>query len=200
MVKQFIKKRLQIGQRNVLDDWKRLKEDGICSFAVLLFGISISTILTFACFYGVLIIVTENKNVLSTTESIGLALLAAALAGILLLLVKPRSDRENGHPGRNVSKTRTQTARLLGYSLIVAAMAFALFGLLTPFLSVISHEQRFFPYTSFGDFSEFVTKWVTFISFMIGTVALVIPLTLGPFLFLADFLSQRQERRKLRKK
>jgi hypothetical protein len=200
MGRRFIKNRLQIGQRDISGEWKKLKEYGICSYVVLLFGISISAILIWACFYGVWDILTKVNNILSATESVGLSLLAAALGGILLLLVKPRSYAENERPEQNVSRTRTQTAGLLGYSLIAAAMAFALFALLTPFLNVISNKQRFFPHTWFGDFSEFITKWVTFISFMIGTVTLVMPLTFGPFLFLADFLSKRQEMRKLRKR
>ena len=116
----------------------------------------------------------------------------------MLLVMKPRPDSENGLSGQ-ISQMRRQTSGRFGYSLIVAAMAFALFGLLAPFLSITSNGQRFFPNTPFGDFSEFITKWVALISFITGTVTLVIPLTFGPFVFLADFLSQRRKTRKLKK-
>lgn len=155
-----------------------------------------TTVLTLATFYGAWVLVTENRDTLSPSESIGLAILSAALAGVLFLVVRPRARKNDAQAERTVKKKRPQTAELLGCSFIAAAMAFALFGLLTPFLTAVSSGQRFFPYTGFGDFSEWVTRFIAGISFMVGTVTLAMPLTFGPFLFAADLLRQRQKKRK----
>lgn len=183
---RFVKDRLQIAQRNITADWRNLKAYGIAPAIVLLLGSWLSPAISLAAFYGAQTIVIGNNKAPSVTESFGLALLSTALAGVILLLVKPRSAY--GQSRRDVSNRRFTTAELLGYSFIMAAMAFALFGLLSPFLSVVSEGQRFFPHNTVGDFSEMFTRWIAGISLITGTVSLVMPLSFGPFLFVADLL------------
>jgi len=192
MAKQFVRDRLQNAQRNIAQDWKKLKEFGFVATAILFLGILVTTSVSIAAFFGALTIVIGTNPPPSATESIGLALLSAALAAVVLLLVKPKRGLADEKPGGNAASRRPQTAEVLGNSFIVAAMAFALFGLLCPFLGAASQGQRFFTQTAFGNFNEVLVKWVALISLMLGTVTLVMPLSLGPFLFLSDKLRRKK--------
>lgn len=194
MVRQFVRDRLQNAKRNIAVDWMSLKEIGFVAAAILVLGLFVSASVSLAAFYGVLTIVMGENPTPSATESIGLALLSAALAAVVLLLVKPRRDLADERRGGNAVSRRPQTAEVLGYSFILAAMTFALFGLLCPFLGAVSQEHGFFPHTVFGDISEVVVKWAVFISLMIGAVSLAMPLSFGPFLFLSDMLRRKKSR------
>jgi len=176
-------------------DWRKLKEFGFAPTAVLLLGTMVVATISLPAIVGAWTIVMGENPTPSATESIGLALLSTALAAVILLLVRPRPGSANSKPSGDTASRRTQTAEILGHSFIVAAMAFALFGLLCPFLGAVSQGQRFFPHTALGDFSEVSVKWVALASLMIGTTALVIPLSLGPFLFIIDMLRKKKDSR-----
>ena len=90
MARQFLRNRLHIAQQNIAHDWKNLKELGFAPAAVLLLGTAVTASVSLAAFYGALTIVMGKNPTPSATESIGLALLSAALAAVILLLVKPR--------------------------------------------------------------------------------------------------------------
>lgn len=192
MVRQFFKNRLEIARQNIVFHWTKLKKLGFASAAILLLGTLVSMGVSLAAIYGTWTILMEENPAPSATESIGLALLSAALAAVILLLVKQRSRSADSEPNEDTTIQRSQTAEILGKSFIVAAMAFALFGLLCPFLGVVSQGQRFFPRTVFGDFSEVCVKWVAFTSLMIGTVTLAMPLSFAPFLFVSDILRKKK--------
>ena len=179
----------------MVSDWTKLKEFDFVSATILLLGTLVSTGVSFAAIYGTWTIIVGENPVPSATESIGLALLSAALAAVILLLVKQRPPSADSKPNEDNTIQRSQTAEMLGKSFIVAAMAFALFGLLCPFLGAVSQGGRFFPDTTFGDFSEVCVKWVALISLMIGTVTLAMPLSFGPFLFVSDILRKKRRDR-----
>ena len=195
MVRHFIKNRLKIARSNMVSDWTKLKEFDFVSATILLLGTLVSTGVSFAAIYGTWTIIVGENPVPSATESIWLALLSAALAAVILLLVKQRPPSADSKPNEDNTIQRSQTAEMLGKSFIVAAMAFALFGLLCPFLGAVSQGGRFFPDTTFGDFSEVCVKWVALISLMIGTVTLAMPLSFGPFLFVSDILRKKRRDR-----
>jgi len=192
MIKQFFRDRLQIAHRNIEFDWRKLKEFGITPTVILLLGTIVSIAVSLAAIYGTFTIVTGDNPIPSATESTGLALLSAALAAVILLLVKSQPKSTGDKQSGDVTSRRSQTAELIGNSFIIAAMAFALFGLLCPFLGAVSQGQRFFPYTTFGDFSEMCVKCVAFASLMIGTVTLVMPLSFGPFLLISDMMRKKK--------
>jgi len=155
----------------------------------------VSAGVSLAAIYGTWTIIMEENPVPSATESIGLALLSAALAAVILLLVKQRPPSPDSKPVEDNTIQRPHPAEVLGKSFIVAAMAFAPFGLLCPFLGAVSQGGRFFPDTTFGDFSEVLVKWVALISLMVGTVTLAMPLSFGPFLFVSDILRKKKRDR-----
>lgn len=203
MARQFIKDRVEIGRYNVQQQKNWFKTFGIIPFLVLMIGSWVSAIISLVIFIDTLSIITNFQNNINTntpknisfssTESVSLALLAAALAVVMFLLVKPRikSNKKNTTQGIPIIKSQP-TAKITGISFIVSAMALALFSLLIPFLNAVSGGGKFFPNDSIGNFCDLMTKWVSFISLMIGTTCLAMPLSFGPFLFAVDWLRKRE--------
>ena len=172
--------------------WKGLKELGPVSVFFIMLGITVTAIVAFPALFGVLAIIMGDNLYPSPIESIGLALLSAALAGVIFLLIKPGVASTNVNSSEDVVRQGRPASEITGGFFIAAALAFALFAVLCPFLGVVSEGQRFFQHTAIGDFYEAVVTWVSLLSLMIGTSAFVVSLILGPFLFASDRLRKKK--------
>jgi hypothetical protein len=192
MNKKFFKERLEIGQHNIRLEWKWLKEFGFVPAFLILLGAVVCAIVSIPAIYGVFTIVMGSASPPSPIESMGLALLSTALAGVVFLLVKPWLGSTSGNSSESVARQTRSSAEIMGVFFIVAAIAFALFAMLCPFLGAASEGQRFFPHTAFGDFCEVFVKWTSLLSLLVGTSAFVVSLTLGPFLFASDMLRRKK--------
>ena len=112
---------------------------------------------------------------------------------MVFLLVKPRIGSSNGNSSEGVAGKGRSASEIMGVFFIVAAIAFALFAVLCPFLGAALEGQTFYPHTAAGDFFEAIVKWVSLISLLVGTCAFVVSLVLGPFLFASDMLRRKKQ-------
>lgn len=173
-------------------EWKKLKELGFVFVFLILLGVFVTSIVSMPAFFGVLTIVMGDTFSPSPVESIGLALLSAALAGVIFVIVTPRLGSTNGNSSEDVTRQTRPVTRIIGIYFAIAAVAFTMFATLCPFLEGVLEGQRFFAHTAFGEFSEVFVRWISVGSLFVGACALVVSIILGPFLFAADMLRKKK--------
>ncbi len=172
------------------EEWHQIRRMGVIRFAWMILTLLIASIVVIPVVYGVIFIVFPDQKYPSPTESNGLALLSAALAGVTLWFAQyQRGDRENGEAEVK------RTARFMGGLFAAAAIALALFALLSPYIVATSGGQRFFPQTGFGTFSETVTKYSAVISLLTGSVSLALATTWGGLLLLGEGVAEALKRK-----
>ena len=74
MVRRFFRQPLEIGRRNVVIDWERLREFGLVPFSIIMLGAAVTAIVSIPAIFGVFTIVLGDDSTPSPIESIGLVL------------------------------------------------------------------------------------------------------------------------------
>jgi hypothetical protein len=163
-------------------EWEKLRQLGVWTSIFLLLGITFSMVLIFPILYGSFSIVFGDKSTPSSSESFGLALVSAALGGIIFWLVRPPvATDESGAVKSRPFKVDAMN-EFTGLLFLLSALSFTLFGLLAPFLDIVVEGTSFFPSTMVGAFAEGVTKYTSVVAMILGSIALAMATCWGSFL------------------
>jgi cytochrome c biogenesis factor len=135
-------------------------------------GLVLGMVLAIPLFAGAFKIIYQDGSLPSATASIGLAILATAIAAVVLWFAdKFKSVGEVG-TRKKLSDLRRRSVITVGIFLLFAAFCFALFALLSPLLPDAIKAK---------DFLSIVVKWIGFLSLMAGSISLGLVLCMGIF-------------------
>ena len=130
----------------------------------------LAAILCIPAFAGIWYFVAGEENIPTTLPSINLAILATALGAVILWFANINSKSKTKEDEWGARRARENTV-FWGKSLVFSAFCFTIFGFLSPILgekSITGIEMY-----------DTVLKWIVGLSFMAGTISLIITVCYG---------------------
>lgn len=148
------------------------------SYFLFFCGITLAIILAIPLCAGTFSLIWGDEAIPSATASIQLAIVSTALGAVVLWYVaylRPRFNQNSDKGTQSERKHGTLQRRsplAVGTMLLIAAMCFTLFALLSPLIPEVRGSQ---------EFVNIVVKWTAVITLIMGSVSLGFSLCVGLF-------------------